>query len=496
MTRRLPKKPRVLLSLLLLLSLAIAPSRSDKMYRLNKLKTFWQGRGVAIPYPDRILLTSSKLKNQIGFLSSMQTIELGSYFTIEMTIDYQITNKEGSNQQFVFGMTSGIVGGSQVVRDWERDLPMPVQYHGFLMLIDDFGVAHAGFINSSLVTKDEVKSSLKMCKMPGKGKNQVRLMLRLKQETLTLYFEDVKDGTLTKCVQMVDVALPGETYFILGASDDSGKAQIEIPVFDLTSPTDIDIVPNEEKVLGDEKLTYWSTDPGRSSFAREVASYKATSKYYYENSKVYTEELMSLADKSLKDVRLDLVRETNDYVERLKGANTVIGRESDQIEALGWILVQNKNQHKYKIDDILSMTMDLLEQLIDSIDDTDRQTKAVYDLITKLNVDNVAQELTDKVTAMIGPLKKLIFKAKYIAKEPGLDFLQNEDAMKDLVSTIQDFKKSVKDKIRQVKQKEASSTTNQSLFIMILVGAGIVAGLGWFFWRIKKAVDKAKGVSM
>lgn len=492
MLKKLSKKPTSILKIAIFIILCLETLKSDKIYRLNKLKSFWQGRGVAIPYPNRILLTSSKLRNQVGILSSMEPFDLGEYFTIEMTFDHHITNKEGSRQQVVFGMSYQPLGELAQVRDWDRDLPMPPKFNGFLLYIDDFKAAYAGFVNSSQITKDEVQSALKTCKLPGKAPNQTRFMLRLKGESLSLYFEDLKDGSLIKCIQITNNNSPGEVYMTLGSSDDSGQSQIEVSVLDITTPTDYTIVSADEKSIGDGKLAYWAEDPKGTSFAREVANFRATTKYYYENAKVYSEELMGLADKSLKDLRRDLAEENENFLQRLKTAQKVIGRESDQLEALGWVLTQNKNQHKYNVDDVLMMILDLLEQLADSVDKTDRQTQEVYELIEKLNVGSVAQELTEKVEAMMGPLQKLIFKSKFLSKDKGMDFLTDEEQMKDLMSTVRDMSRSFHEKVKQFQKKEGKSAMRQSLSIMIVIGLGVVLGLGYLFWRIKKAVDDVK----
>lgn len=463
-------------------------------YNLHNLKTFWSGSGAAIQYPGRMLLSSDKLKFQSGALSSMDPFDVGSTFSTEMTIDYHLTDKEATSQNFIFGMTESKGPIDKMDAMDESYIPLPSMYKGFIMYIRNFETVHSGWFNSGNVSKEEILSRGKVCKISARGKNQLRFLIKYQNKIMNVYFEDIKDGSLRLCGQFVDLNIPRNQYLIASASDDMGYSQISISKWTWSANTKVEVVPADQKRAGDSFLAYWDADAAANPSA-EISNFKATALYYYDNSKIYSEELIQLADKNLSDLKSEFAGELGVTSQRIKSAIEVIGREADQLEALGWILVQSKNKHKYNTIEVLDMTLNWLESIEESIDKTDAETRLIYELISKLNIDSAANDMIFKIENMISNLKKLNFKAKYLSNEKSLNFLEDESVLKDWTESLKDFQSVVRDKIKQNQTNTQGAAASYGMTITWLAGILLLCGFIWIYCRLKKALDQSSASS-
>ena len=465
-------------------------SNSVFEYNLHNFKTFWSGSGVAIQYPGRLLLTSDKLRFQYGALTTMDPFDIGSTFSMEITLDYHITDDVDTLQNFIFSMAEGKGPVEKMTPDSDSYLPLPAKFQGFVLYIQNFETAHTGWFSSGNVSKEEILSRGKVCKLGARKKNQLRMLIKYQKNIMNVYFEDIKDGSLRLCGQFVELNLPRNQYLMASASDDVGNSQISISKWTMTTDTKLEIVPEDQKRAGDSFFAYWDTSPAANPSA-DISNFKATALYYYDNSKVYSEELIELADKNLNDLQKEFSGEMGVTSERIKEAIKIIGKEADQIEALGWILTQSKNKHKYNTIEVLDMTLNWLESIEESIDKTDAETKIIYDLVSKLNLESAASEILYKAEELTSNLKKLNFKAVYLSKEESLKFLEDESVLKDWKDTLKDFQSIVKDKIKETQGKSRSGTASYGMAIAWFAGALVLCGFIWIYCKLKVALDQS-----
>lgn len=464
------------------------------MYDLHKFKSFWAGSGAGIQYPGRMLLTSDKLRNQYGALVSMDKFDIGTTFSTELTFDYHITDPEFTNQNFIFALTQNKNPIEKFSPDTDSYLPLPNQFEGFVLYFRNFETAHTGWFSSGNVSKEEILSRGKVCKLSARKQNQLRVLIKYQNKIMNVYFEDPKDASLRLCGQFTDVQIERAQYLMASASDDAGFSQISISKWTFSTDTKLEIVPEEQKRLGDSVYAYWSTDAGANPTA-DISNFKATALYFYDNSKVYSEELFKLADKNMSDLKNEFEGELSVTAERLKGAIEIIGKEADQLEGLGWVLTHIKNQHKYNTIEVLNMAVNWLDSIEDSIDKTDAETRVIYDLISKLNLESAVEEILFKAENLISNLKKLNFKALYLSKEESLSFLEDESKLEDWKDSLRQFQKVVKDKIKQNQAKGSSSAASYGMSIAWLAGVLVLVGFVWIYCKLKSAVDKSSSAS-
>jgi hypothetical protein len=341
------------------------------------------------------------------------------------------------------------------------------------------------------VSKEEILSRGKVCKVGARKQNQLRVLIKYQNRVMNVYFEDPKDSSLRLCGQFTDITINRGQYLISSASDDSGYSQISISKWTFTTDTKLEIVPEEEKRVGDSFYTYWKTDAGSNPTA-DISNFKATALYFYDNSKVYSEELIELADKNINDLKKEFAGEISVTAERLKDAIQIIGREADQLEALGWILTQSKNKHKYNTIEVFDMTLNWLESIEESIDKTDAETRVIFDLVSKLNLESAASEMLFKAENLISNLKKLNFKAVFLSKEDSFNFLKDENVLKDWKETIKDFQSVVREKIKKGNKKNRGGAASYGMGIAWLAGILVLVGFIWIYWKLKMALDKTK----
>lgn len=463
-------------------------------YDLHNFKSFWRGSGSAVQYPGRILLTSDKLRYQQGSVTTMEKFDLGENYSTEITFDYHITDTLVTNQNVIFTLSENIAQIEKITSDSESYLPLPSTFQGFVLYIRNFETAHTGWFNSGKVSKEEILSRGKVCKLAARKKNQIRVLLKYNNKTMNVYFEDNKDGSLRLCGQFTQLVLPQEQFIMASASDDVGFSQISISKWTITTNTKLEIVPVDQKKLGDSFFAYWDASQMQNPSA-EISNFKATALYYYDNSKVYSEELIQLADKNLEDLKREFAGEITVTSERMQQAIQIIGREADQLEALGWILTQSKNKHKYNTIEILDMTLNWLESIEESVDKTDAETQVIYDLVSKLNVESAASEMLFKAENLISNLKKLNFKATYLSKEESLKFLEDETVLKDWKDSLKDFQNVVKEKIKETQSKNRGGASNYGMSIAWLAGILVLCGFIWIYLRLKNALDKSSSSS-
>ena len=242
------------------------------------------------------------------------------------------------------------------------------------------------------------------------------------------------------------------------------------------------------KKVNDGKLAYW-TKYQKEAFSKEIKNFKEVAQYYYENSKVYTEELLTLADKSDKDIKTDIKKDTEYYVERMQDAIKVIGRESDQIEALGWILTENKNVHKRNMNDMLEMIISWMETIEESVDKTDSETKAILELFTRLDVETFIGELADKVDTLTSNLKKLRFKARFLKKDETFKSIDTKQTFRDWKDAFKTFDKTMTSQLRETQKKQAS-TFNAGFFVLGILGLVAVGGFVVLYCRLQSAIKR------
>ena len=476
----------------ILLLTAVISSQPNE-YQLQRLKSFWQGEGVAVPYPDRILLTSDKLINQSGSVVSMDKLTWGKYFSIELTLDYHITDPETSQQNFILALTPSKGPIIPFQKENPEYVPMFPGFEGLTLYLNNFDTTHVGWFTMQSPNKAEMLSRGKVTKIGARQKNQIRFLIRSKDNTINVYYEDPKDNTLSLCAQFVDLQLPESFYVYLGGSDDSGKAQVTVSKLTIQTETNFEVVPEENKKVGDNFLAYWAEDMTNKGVNKgnnpteDISNFKAAAMYYYDNAKVYSEELMDLADKSLVDLKKQISRDLGRFSERMKDATDIISREADQLEALGWILTENKNQHKVNMVEVLDMSISWLETIEDSVAKTDQETKAIFDLVTKLNVGTFTEELIDRSEQLIVNLKKLNFKANFLSNEEGLNFLDEKSTLKDMFDNMSDFASTVEDKI---KNKPKQSVGKFGIVLLGLVGVLLLGGFFVVYWKISSAISK------
>lgn len=470
------------------------PKTNVFVYDLHNFKSFWSGSGVAIQYPGRMLLTSDKLRDQYGAMVSLDKFDIGTTFSTELTFDYHITDPDFTNQNFIFALTQNKNPIEKFSPDTDSYLPLPNQFEGFVLYIRNFETAHTGWFSSGNVSKEEILSRGKVCKLNARKQNQLRVLIKYQNQIMNVYFEDPKDASLRLCGQFTDVNIARTQYLLASASDDAGFSQISISKWTFTTDTKLEIVPEDQKRIGDSVYAYWTTTPGANPTA-DISNFKATALYFYDNSKVYSEELFKLADKNMDDLKKEFAGELGATAERLKGAIEIIGKEADQLEGLGWVLTHIKNRHKYNTIEVLDMTVNWLDSIEDSIDKTDAETRVIYDLVSKLNLESAASEILFKAENLISNLKKLNFKALYLSKEESLNFLEDEGKLKDWTDSLKKFQNVVKDKIKENQGKGRGSAASYGMSIAWIAGVLVLIGFIWIYCKLKSAVDKSSSAT-
>ena len=483
------------LPLLVLCLASLAPVRpaqsqtANFTYQLHRLKSFWTGSGVGVQYSDRLLLSSDKLVHQLGTLSTKNLFDIGTTFSTEMTFDYHITHPDFSTQNVILAFTQNKGPVQLYSEDSDSYLPLPKQFEGFVFYIHNFETAYVGWFKSSNLSKEEVISRGKVCKLGARSLNQLRVRIKYENKVMKIYFDSNRESIARVCGQFTDLDILRHQRLLVSASDDTGQSQVAITNWTLSTNSRYDIVAPDKLQPEKRELAYWASMTGANP-SYEIGNFKESALYFYDNSKVYSEELSKLADKNMADLKEGISNDLSIASQSLRRALDVIAKEADQLEALGWVLTESKNRHKFNTINVLDMTVNWLETIDQSFDRTDIQTGIIVSLIKELDLEPTVEKMMNRVEELSTSLKKLNSKAAFLIKEQSLDFLEDESVLGDWADTLREFETDVHRKIKNNKIR-ANGIADFGVMVLCVVGAVLLGGFIWIYCRLKIAVDKS-----
>ena len=251
----------------------------------------------------------------------------------------------------------------------------------------------------------------------------------------------------------------------------------------------IPVIEESLKKLGDGKFAYWS-DGFNESQIDKINSFKEMAEYMYDNSKIYAEELLNLADQNPKQLKQSIARDATDYSTRLKKAVEVIALESDQVDALGWVLIEHKNTQKKNLESLFRLILNLLDQIDDSFDSADAHTLKILNAVSTLNYESMAQDMVTQTETLLSGIKKLNSKASLMTKDKRLDFLDDEIAMNDWKDYFRDLGKKTTESIQKNQYNKSMGMNNSAFIVLLVVGLSAVAGLCFLYFRLQTALNK------
>jgi hypothetical protein len=246
-------------------------------------------------------------------------------------------------------------------------------------------------------------------------------------------------------------------------------------------------VEEDQKEIGDGAFAYWTGTTSGNSTA-ELKYFRDMARYNYDSAKIYTEELLSIADQTQQTIKENLGNDISIAINRMKQNIAAIGLESDQIESLGWVLTQHKNKHKRNLQGMFDMILDWLDSIEQSVDQTDADTKYIFDLIQKLNTNVLIGEIMLKAEDLMTNLRKIDMKANVIKDSPELKMIDKELSLGNWQNYIDEFKTNLEDNIRDNHKKSLSSSASYGFWILCFVGVVLLSGFVYLYVRLQKAI--------
>ena len=248
-------------------------------------------------------------------------------------------------------------------------------------------------------------------------------------------------------------------------------------------------MPEIDKRIGDGVFAYWTGDMAGNTTA-DLKYIRDTAQYNYDNSKIYTEELLQIADQTPKLIKDNLVDDANININKMKNYIAAIGMESDQIESLGWVLTQQKNKHKHNLKGLFQMVWDWLDSIEQSVDQTDADTRYIHELVQKLNTNVLLGELMLKVEDLVRNLRRIDMKAHVISENVEFKKLEESLSLDKWKNYMSEFNENLKSNIRDKQSK--SPNARIGFFVLCLVGAIGLGGFVYLYMRLQKAINSGK----
>ena len=156
-------------------------------------------------------------------MTSYEAYNWGDFFTIDTTINYQITKKD-SNQRFLFAFSKEKPNVNYYEDEFTLN-PLSGYFRGIIIYIKNFDTMHVGWFESQNITENEILSRGKACKLSSRNKTRIDLNISFKVKTFGVYMLDARDSTLRTCSQFTDFENPGPLFISVAASDDYGFSQ-------------------------------------------------------------------------------------------------------------------------------------------------------------------------------------------------------------------------------------------------------------------------------
>jgi hypothetical protein len=195
-------------------------------YNLLKLKSFWKGKGSAIAYPGKILLTSEKLKEQRGHLSSIEANDFSDYFLMTIHLNFHINNKE-SRQSTMISLTNSNAFPDLFDVNFNL-LPIKRQFSGVMIYIKNFDTMHVGTFESENLNENELLSRAKVCKISQRENGFFQFRIEYSLGKFTVQIIENQDGSFRPCAQFSSFKFNKPIYLSAAGADDFGFAETVI----------------------------------------------------------------------------------------------------------------------------------------------------------------------------------------------------------------------------------------------------------------------------
>lgn len=246
-------------------------------------------------------------------------------------------------------------------------------------------------------------------------------------------------------------------------------------------------VNEDQKEIGDGAFSYWGGSASGNSTA-ELKYVRELARFNYDSTKVYMEELLSLADQSPQAIKDNLKKDASINVNTMKQYIASIGLESDQIESLGWVLTQHKNRHRKNLQGMFDMIIDWLDSIEQSVDQTDANTKYVYELINKLNANALLGELMAKTEQLMTNLRNIDIKANVIKDSPELKMIDSQLSLDKWKNYMSEFQDNLESNLQGTQKKSMSFSARFGFVFLCCVGAVLLGGFLYLYIRLQKAI--------
>jgi len=221
----------------------------------------------------------------------------------------------------------------------------------------------------------------------------------------------------------------------------------------------------------------------------ELKYIRESAQYNYDSTKIYSEELMSLADQNVKLIKENIKNDANININKIKSYIAAIGMESDQIESLGWVLTQQKNKHKRNLQGLFDLILDWLDSIEQSVEQTDADTKYIYDLVMKLNANTLIGEIMLKAENTMTSLRKINMKATVMADSEELKRIEDALDLGKWNNYMDEFKNNLKSSIKENQKNKGSSSASIGFWVLVLVGVIGLGGFVYLYVRLQKAIS-------
>jgi hypothetical protein len=221
----------------------------------------------------------------------------------------------------------------------------------------------------------------------------------------------------------------------------------------------------------------------------ELKYIRESAQYNYDSTKIYSEELMSLADQNIKLIKENIKNDANININKIKSYIAAIGMESDQIESLGWVLTQQKNKHKRNLQGLFDLILDWLDSIEQSVEQTDADTKYIYDLVMKLNANTLIGEIMLKAENTMTSLRKINMKATVMADSEELKRIEDALDLGKWNNYMDEFKNNLKSSIKENQKNKGSSSASIGFWVLIMVGVIGLGGFVYLYIRLQKAIS-------
>ena len=455
---------------------------------LLKLKSNWNGNGIAVIYPGAMKLLTQKINQQAGVLSTITQIPAGESWELEVSLKI-LCEGEASD----LGVGLWLTFNDPKMSSLDYNFETVAGTYGMIPSIDGLGLVYTNrslftsLMRSERVSRSDLIYRSKSCKIYIQDNQNIKFKVKYRSKVLGVYALEHKEKIETMCMQYTEVENFHNFYVSASASTQLGKCTIDINKMLVKQPQNLfQLVDEKDKKEGDPFFAYFS-DLQKTKSVKRWEAYNTMFQQYRESSILLAKELLEFADTNQKELTNKITRDLKTQIEKVSKAIEVIGMEAQQIESLSDFIEQDKKQINSSVDDLSDQIIEWLNQMEESYASVDEETKRIYDTLNDININDKINTIISKSESVVEALNSLLFKARDFTNDNPLNQLKTDD-IEYWDDRLKDVKNQINDEVKRSTSKNASSLKSIAYGFLITVAGLIFLAFGFMYWKIQKAI--------